>query len=160
MISCMVLNGVKHFYNGVKHDLLYGGRSCYLENHSRPGAAITPSVDGTARAPVDLLNKDNVVRAKLSAAHMFAEAFAQRPNFESNPLPAGRRHVLALYSRLYSRLLLSETPHWSSTRLNHSVSRSMGVSLLYPLPCRARSRAGPFGLGPPSRPHLCGACTW
>ena len=29
----------------------------------------------------------------------------------------------------------------------------------YPLPCRARSRAGPFGLGPPSRPHLCGACT-
>ena len=30
----------------------------------------------------------------------------------------------------------------------------------YPLPCRARSRAGPFGLGPPSRPHLCGACTW
>ena len=30
----------------------------------------------------------------------------------------------------------------------------------YPLPCRARPRAGPFGLGPPSRPHLCGACTW
>jgi len=29
-----------------------------------------------------------------------------------------------------------------------------------PLPCRARPRAGPFGLGPPSRPHLCGACTW